>query len=37
MALLMIAAWLALQVPTGILLGRFLERQPLLVPLRARR
>ena len=37
MTVLMIAAWLALQLPTGILLGRFLERQPLLVPVRARR
>jgi len=37
MAVLMIATWLALQLPTGILLGRFLERQPLLVPIRARR
>jgi hypothetical protein len=37
MTVLMISAWLALQLPTGILLGRFLERQPLLVPVRARR
>jgi hypothetical protein len=37
MTVLMIATWLALQLPTGILLGRFLERQPLLVPVRARR
>jgi len=37
MAVLMIATWLALQLPTGILLGRFLERQPLLVPVRANR
>ena len=35
MAVLMVAIWLALQLPTGILLGRFLERQPLLVPVRA--
>jgi hypothetical protein len=35
--LMMIATWLALQLPTGILLGRFLERQPLLVPVRANR
>jgi len=38
MTVLMIATWLALQLPTGILLGRFLERQPLLlVPVRANR
>jgi hypothetical protein len=37
MAVLMIASWLALQLPTGILLGRFLERQPVLVRVRARR
>jgi hypothetical protein len=37
MAVLMITTWLALQLPTGILLGRFLERQPLLVPIRVRR
>jgi len=37
MAVLMITAWLALQLPTGILLGRFLERQPMLVPIRAKR
>jgi hypothetical protein len=37
MAVLMITIWLALQLPTGILLGRFLERQPSLVPIRVRR
>ena len=37
MAVLMITTWLALQLPTGILLGRYLERQPLLVPIRVRR
>jgi hypothetical protein len=37
MAFLMIATWLALQIPTGILVGRYLERQPVLVPVRARR
>ena len=37
MAALMITTWLALQLPTGILLGRFLERQPLLLPVRVRR
>lgn len=37
MTLLMIAAWLGLQLPAGILLGRFLERRPALVPVRARR
>jgi hypothetical protein len=33
----MITAWLALQLPTGIALGRFLERQPVFAPARARR
>ena len=37
MTVLMVAAWLALQLPTGIAVGRLLQRQPLLVPIRARR
>ncbi len=37
MGVLMITTWLALQLPTGILLGRFLERQPQLLQVRARR
>ena len=37
MTVLMVATWLALQLPTGILLGRWLEPQPLLVPVRLRR
>ena len=37
MAVLMITVWLALQIPTGILLGRFIQRQPVLVPIRVRR
>jgi hypothetical protein len=37
MAVLMIATWLALQLPAGILVGRFLERQSVLVPVRVRR
>jgi hypothetical protein len=37
MAVLMITTWLALQLPTGILLGRYLEGQPLLMPIRVRR
>jgi hypothetical protein len=37
MTVLMIATWLALQLPAGILLGRFLERQPLLVLVRVNR
>jgi hypothetical protein len=36
MAILMIAAWLALQLPAGIALGRLLERHPVLLPIRAR-
>ena len=35
MTIVMITAWLALQLPTGIALGRFLERQ--LVAVRIRR
>ena len=38
MTVLMVASWLALQLPTGIALGRFLERQqPVFAPVRARR
>ncbi len=37
MAVLMIASWLALQIPTGILVGRYLERQPVFAPVRVRR
>ena len=37
MTVLVITAWLALQLPTGIALGRFLERQPAFLPVRARR
>ena len=40
MTLLMITAWLALQLPAGIWLGRMLQRgmpQPELVPVRVRR
>jgi hypothetical protein len=37
MTVLMITAWLALQLPTGILIGRFFQRQPILVPARAHR
>jgi hypothetical protein len=33
MTVLMIAAWLTLQVPAGILLGRMLQREPIMVPL----
>jgi len=36
MTVLMITTWLALQLPTGIALGRFLERQPVFVPVRPR-
>jgi hypothetical protein len=37
MTVLMIATWLALQLPTGMMLGRFFQRQPLLLPIRVRR
>ena len=37
MTVVMITAWLALQLPTGIALGRFLERQPTFARVRARR
>ena len=38
MTVLMITTWLALQIPTGMLIGRFFQqRQPTLVPVRARR
>ena len=38
MTVVVITAWLALQLPTGIALGRFLERQqPVFAPARARR
>ncbi len=32
MSVLMITAWLALQIPAGILLGRMLQRGPALAP-----
>jgi hypothetical protein len=37
MTVLMITVWLALQIPTGILLGRMLQREPVLVPVRTGR
>lgn len=37
MTVLVITTWLALQLPTGIALGRFLERQPVFVPMHRRR
>ena len=37
MTVLMITAWMALQLPAGILLGRLLERRPILIQVRAPR
>jgi hypothetical protein len=37
MTVLMITVWLALQIPTGMLLGRMLQREPGLVPVRINR
>ena len=37
MTVLMIATWLTLQIPAGMLVGRWLQHAPVLVPIRARR
>lgn len=37
MTVLMIATWLMLQIPAGMLVGRWLQHAPVLVPIRARR
>jgi hypothetical protein len=37
MTVLMIATWLTLQIPAGILLGRILQREPVLIPAAAGR
>ena len=35
MTVLMITVWLALQIPAGSLLGRMLQRRPVLAPVAA--
>ena len=38
MTVLMIATWLTLQIPAGMLVGRWLQQHaPVLVPIRVRR
>jgi hypothetical protein len=35
MTVLMIATWLTLQIPAGVLVGRWLQHRPALVPVAA--